>query len=76
LTYSHLDFIDPDPLEAGVAAVNGGFTVLRHPDRRSNEGLTKAMSTRRGICAIERTAPKAGAAASLILGELLLLISP
>jgi hypothetical protein len=34
------------------------------------------MSTRRQICAIERTAPKAGAAATLILGTLLLLIRP
>jgi len=34
------------------------------------------MSTRQTICAIERTAPRAGAAASLILGSLLLLICP
>jgi hypothetical protein len=34
------------------------------------------MSTRHDICAIERTAATAGAAATLILGELLLLISP
>jgi hypothetical protein len=34
------------------------------------------MSTRRKICAIERTAGDADAAASLILGTLLLLIRP
>jgi hypothetical protein len=34
------------------------------------------MSTRQTICAIERTAATAGAAASLILGTLLLLIRP
>jgi hypothetical protein len=34
------------------------------------------MSTLQTNCAIERTAPKAGAAATLILGSLLLLISP
>ena len=34
------------------------------------------MSTRQTICALERTAVKAGAAASLILGTLLLLIRP
>jgi len=34
------------------------------------------MSTRHDSCAIERTAPRAGAAASLILGSLLLLICP
>ena len=34
------------------------------------------MSTRQTICAIERTAEKAGAAATLILGSLLLLIRP
>jgi hypothetical protein len=34
------------------------------------------MSTRHDICAIERTAGNAGPAATLILGTLLLLISP
>jgi hypothetical protein len=34
------------------------------------------MSTRHTSCAIERTAGNAGAAATLILGTLLLLISP
>jgi hypothetical protein len=34
------------------------------------------MSTRHEFCAIERTAGTAGAAATLILGTLLLLISP
>ena len=34
------------------------------------------MSTRQTTCAIGRTAKKAGSAASLILGSLLLLIRP
>jgi hypothetical protein len=76
LTYYRLDSSGADPLEAGVAAVNARFTGARHHDRRSNEGFAKAMSTRHDFCAIERTAPTAGAAASLVLGELLLLISP
>jgi hypothetical protein len=34
------------------------------------------MSTRQSICAIERTAGRAGSVATLILGSLLLLIRP
>jgi len=53
-----------------------GFTGLRQSNRRSNEGILKAMSTRMHIGAIERTAGTAGSAATLILDALLLLTGP
>jgi len=40
------------------------------------KGDLDAMTTRYQVCAIERTAAMAGAAATLILGSLLLLTRP
>jgi len=57
-------------------AVNAGFTGLRQINRRDEGKSQEAMSTLQTNCAIERTAGNAGAAASLILGTLLLLIRP
>ena len=59
--------------------VNADFTGVRQIDRTTRGKSPKGpmtMSSRHDICAIERTAGNAGAAASLILGTLLLLIRP
>jgi hypothetical protein len=77
LTYSGLDLPPHLPLEAGLP--RRGLTRAL-PDSATldveDEGQFRAMSTRHDICAIERTAGNAGSAATLILGTLLLLISP
>jgi len=61
------------PRERLRAGFNPQFTVIRDLER-SNEG--SGMSTRRDDCAIRRAAAAAGSGRILILGGLLILISP
>jgi hypothetical protein len=62
-----------------MKAVNAGFTLFRDAGRRKR-GYSRAMTTRHDIRALGRAAsqagPKGSALSTLILGSLLLLISP
>jgi hypothetical protein len=85
-----LAVLPPHPLHTAdhTNRVNGGFTRIRHPGTVEDEEIFKAMTARRTIraivpgagIAVRRTAslraPMARPDAALILGGLLLLISP
>jgi hypothetical protein len=61
--------------DIGIVRVNGRFTRIRHPDGTRRRGFL-GMPTRRFIRAIAPGATAARPDAALILGGLLLLISP